>query len=197
MKTNVKAKEHSGRQIALAITGTILGIALILATLEIARRGIILFVANQQRYIVSAEVALLGLFLIEMLARILSFSLRAPERRHLTARFRIVVRTVGYVVVVVSVISILASNSTLGISVGAIAGVVVAFATQNIVGNFLAAIVIFNTRMVRIGEEISVAGIKGIVTDIGLSHTILEVDNDVVYVSNLLMVSSTVRRKKR
>jgi small conductance mechanosensitive channel len=197
MEINAKAKGYSGRQIVTAITGAILGIAFILVTLEIARRGIILFVANQQRYIVSVEVALLGLYLTEMLARISSLSLRAPERKQITARFRIVVRTVGYVVVGVSVISILASNSTLGISVGAVTGVVVAFATQNIVGNFLAAIVIFNTRMVNIGEEISVTGIKGIVTDFGLSHTKLEVDDDVVYVPNLLMISSTVRRKKR
>jgi small-conductance mechanosensitive channel len=107
------------------------------------------------------------------------------------------IRITGYLIAIVSVISILASNPTLGISAGAIAGVVIAFATQNIIGNMLAAMTILNTHMVQIGEEITVSGVKGMVVDINLSHIIVHVDDDVVYVPNTLMVSQTVRRKRR
>jgi small-conductance mechanosensitive channel len=85
----------------------------------------------------------------------------------------------------------------LGISAGAIAGIVIAFATQNLIGNMLAAVLIINTRMVQIGEEITVTDIKGIVADINLSHTIVHVDDDIVYIPNTVMVSNAVRRKKR
>jgi small-conductance mechanosensitive channel len=85
----------------------------------------------------------------------------------------------------------------LGISVGAIVGVVIAFATQNTVGSVIAAVLILNTRMVRIGEEITIGQTKGIVSDINLTHTILSVDDSVFFVPNSLIISSVVQRKKR
>jgi small-conductance mechanosensitive channel len=61
----------------------------------------------------------------------------------------------------------------------------------------VAAVAILNTRMVHIGEEITVSGVKGLVTNINLSHTIIHVDDDVVFIPNSVMVSQAVRRKKR
>ena len=106
------------------------------------------------------------------------------------------IRNNSHLIAIVSVLSILASNPTLGISAGAIAGVVIAFATQNINDNMLAAMTILNTHMVQIGG-ITVSGVKGVVVDINLSHIIVHVDDDVVFIPNTLMVSQTVRRKRR
>ncbi len=197
MKTNNKSSIDSWRGIAFLLAGTLLGIALILVTLEISHRNIIDFVTTQQKYIISVEAALLGVLLTEMLARIASHHLHERANIIFSTRFRIMIRLIGYLIVIISVISILASNPTLGISAGAIAGVVIAFATQNIIGNMLAAVTILNTRMVHIGEEITVSGIKGVVTNINLSHTIVHVDDDVVFIPNSVMVSQAVRRKKR
>lgn len=197
MKTNNKGNASSKRGVIIAITGAISGIALILVTLEIIHRDVIQFVVTQRRYILSVEAVLMGLFLTEMLARVVSHNLRAPERKQLNTSFRLTIRIVGYSVVLVSVVSIISSNPTLGISAGAIAGVIIAFSTQNILLNVFAAIFIMNTRMVRIGEEISVAGVKGIVADIRLSHTIIYVDDDIVYIPNSVMMSNAVRRGKR
>ncbi len=197
MKTNSKSNNDSRRGIFFLLAGTLLGIALILVTLEISHRNIIHFVATQQKYIISAEAALLGVLLTEMLARISSRHLHERANIIFGTRFRIMIRITGYLIVIVSVISILASNPTLGISAGAIAGVVIAFATQNIIGNMLAAVTILNTRMVHIGEEITVSGVKGVVTNINLSHIIIHVDDDVVFIPNSLMVSQAVRRKRR
>ena len=197
MKNNNKSSIDSWRGIIFLLAGTLLGIALILVTLEISHRNIIHFVATQQKYIISAEAALLGVLLTEMLARISSHHLHERANVIFSTRFRIMIRITGYLIVIVSVISILASNPTLGISAGAIAGVVIAFATQNIIGNMLAAVTILNTRMVHIGEEITVSGVKGVVTNINLSHTIIHVEDDVVFIPNSVMVSQAVRRKKR
>lgn len=197
MKINNKSNIYSRRGITFLLTGTLLGITLILATLEISHRNIIHFVATQQKYIISAEAAILGVLLTEMLARIASHHLHERANIIFSTRFRIMVRIIGYLIVVISVISILASNPTLGISAGAIGGVVIAFATQNIIGNMLAAVTIMNTRMVHIGEEITVSGVKGVVTNINLSHTIIHIDDDVVFIPNSVMVSQAVRRKKR
>ena len=144
MNIEQKTKASGRRGIAFTVTSSVLSIALIIATLEIARRNVIPFVADQQRYIVSLEVALLGLFLTEALARIISISLRAPDRKQFSARLRLGIRVIGYSVALVTVISILAANPTLGLSIGAIVGLVIAFATQNIISNVLAAILILN-----------------------------------------------------
>ena len=54
-----------------------------------------------------------------------------------------------------------------------------------------------STRMVRVGEEITVSETKGMVSDINLTHTVLSIEDDVVFVPNSLVVSSIVKRKKR
>jgi small-conductance mechanosensitive channel len=95
------------------------------------------------------------------------------------------------------VVAILSSKPTLGISVGAIVGVVVAFATQSTFASMLATVVLISARMVRAGEEISINQIKGTVLEIGLLYTIVAVENDVAYISNSLMISSIMRRKRR
>jgi small-conductance mechanosensitive channel len=197
MKIKTGRRTHSQRWLVALITSAVLGIALILITREFFIQNIISLSVNQQKYIYSAEAALLGVMLTEMLARTVSHNTHEHERQFFGPRFRIMVRIVGYLTAIVSVISILASNPTLGISAGAIAGIVIAFATQNLIGNMLAAVLIINTRMVQIGEEITVTGVKGKVADINLSHTIVHVEDDVVFIPNTVMVSNAVRRKKR
>jgi small-conductance mechanosensitive channel len=197
MKLINKGHIRSRRWLVISITGAALSIVLILVTLEIIHRNIIPFAVDQQKYILSGEAAVLGVLLTEMLARIISHNMHDREGKNFGARFRIMIRIAGYLVAIVSVISILAANPTLGISAGAIAGVVIAFATQNIIGNMLAAVMILNTRMVQIGEEITVDGVKGVVSDINLSHTIIHIEEDIAFIPNSVMVSHTVRRKKR
>jgi len=197
MKIKTERRAHPRRWLVALIASAVMGIALILITREIFIRNLIPSIVNQQKYIYSAEAAVLGVSLTEMLARVVSHSTHEHERQFFGPRFRIMVRIVGYLTAIVSVILILSSNPTLGISAGAIAGIVIAFATQNLIGNMLAAVLIINTRMVQIGEEITVTDIKGIVADINLSHTIVHVDDDIVYIPNTVMVSNAVRRKKR
>jgi small-conductance mechanosensitive channel len=185
------------RAIAVTFFGSIITILLIIATLEISNRNISTFVVNQLKYILSIESTLLVTFVVEMLARLATLRSLTPQMMEHGMRVRLIVRIIGYSIGFLSVISILASNATLGISVGAIAGVVIAFATQNILGSLLAAILILGTHMVKVGEEITVGQTKGVVSDINLTHIVLSVEDDVVFIPNSLMVSSVVRRKKR
>jgi len=170
---------------------------MILATLEIGHRDIIPFVSNQQKYIIAIEATMLAIFIVEMAVSFITLFLRTPQLIEHGARLRLIVRIIGYFIALMSVISIIASNPTLGISVGAIAGVVIAFATQNIVGNVLAAILILSTQMIKIGEEITVSQTKGIVSDINLTNTVITVEDEIIFIPNSLITSTMVRRKKR
>lgn len=185
------------RPLIITFVGTIGSILLILATLDFIHRNINAFVSSQQKYIIAIEASILAIFLVEMLVRLVGLYFYAPQNVEHGARLRIIVRVVGYFVAVTSVISILASNATLGISVGAIAGVAIAFATQNILGTVIATSLIFSTHIVRVGEEITINQTKGIVTDINLTHTVLSIDDDVVFIPNSLMMANMVRCKKR
>ena len=196
-KVAEKLNVFKKRPIIITSFGAIITILLILATLEVSRRNINTFISSQQKYIIAIEAAILAIFIVEMLVRLVTLRLRAPQMIEHGTRLRLIVRIVGYFIALTSVVSILASNATLGISVGAIAGVVIAFATQNIVGSVMAAVLILSTRMVRVGEEITISQTKGIVSDVNLTHTVLSVDDDVVFIPNSLIISSIVRRKKR
>ena len=191
-----KAGQYQKWWVAAVLT-VILGTSLILVTLEISRRKLIPFVVTQQRYIVSAEAALFGVFLIESLTGIVSRVFGRDDILQNGAHLRALVRIVGYAIALICVISILASNPSLAISIGAVTGVGLIFATQNIMSSVFAAILILLTRMVRVGEEITVSGTTGKVVDIRLTHTILIVEEDIIWVPNSLMVSNTVKRKKR
>jgi hypothetical protein len=85
-------------------SGNPLGIALILVTIEISHRNIIHFVATQQKYIISAEAALLGVLLTEMLARIASYHLHERANIIFSTRFHIMIRLTGYLIEFISVI---------------------------------------------------------------------------------------------
>ena len=185
------------RPIIVTLIGMIATILLILATLEISKRNVSTFVSSQQKYILAIEAVILGIFCVEWLVRLLRLLLPHPQMVQEVARLRLIIRIIGYAIALTAVISILASNPTLGISVGAVAGVALAFATQNILSNVIATILLLSTRMVRVGEEITINQTRGIVSDINLTHTILSIDQDVSFVPNSLMVSSIVQRKKR
>ena len=124
-----KWKSISKRPIIITFVGTIIMILLILVTLEVSHRNINAFVTTQQKYIIAIEAAILATFIIEMLGGLIRLVLPATHMVEQGARLRLMVRIIGYTIALISIISILASNPALGISVGAIAGVVIAFAT--------------------------------------------------------------------
>lgn len=191
-----QARSHR-RSLIVSGIGLALLIALIVATSIISKNGYNQFITKNKDYILSIEIILLVVFFIEALARIATLRLSRFEIPKYSSSIRLIIRIMGYTVGVASVISILASNTALGLSVGAIAGVVIAFATQNIGASILAAIVIIATRMIKIGEEITVNNITGTVGEIALTHTTLSVGDDVVFVPNSVIVTNWVRRKKR
>jgi len=194
----VKKLDDSGRRpIAVTLVGAIIIILLILVTLEVSHRGVNTFVSHQERYIVALEAAVLSILIVEMLGRLAAPPFTALQLGERGIRMRLLVRVVGYSIAFLSVVSILASDATLGISVGAIVGVIIAFAAQSTVGSVVAAVLLFSTRMVRVGEEITVGGTKGMISDITLTHTVLSIDDDVAFIPNSQIMSSVVRRKKR
>jgi small-conductance mechanosensitive channel len=196
-ENNIHHSVSLKKPIFVTITGLVILITLIITTTEIGKRNIIAFVSADQKYILSIEITILVIFFIEAVVKFVVMWSNHTEVALHSASWRLIVRIVGYSLGSVSVISILASNTTLGISVGAIAGVVIAFATQNIASSVLAAILVISTGMIKIGEEITISGTTGTVTGITLTHTVITVGDDVVLIPNSFLMANLVRRKKR
>ena len=73
--------------------------------------------------------------------------------------------------------SYLSQNAAIAASIGTISGLVVGFASQNLLGNMIAGMYIALTRPFKIGDMITVFGNSGKVYDIGLLNCELLMKN--------------------
>jgi len=190
-----KKPESSARGIFIAFLFATLGVASVIITIELSNRGSFPFVTSQRNHLIAAELAVFSIFFVEIIGRLANKRLeRDALRRGMSAR--VIIRTAGYLVVGAAVISILASNSALAISVGTITGVVIGFATQNLFSNMLGGIILVVNRVVRAGDEITFMGNTGRVVEIRLIYTVIDSGDNLVFIPNSAMLTNAVQRKK-
>jgi small-conductance mechanosensitive channel len=77
---------------------------------------------------------------------------------------------------------------------GAVLGLVLGFAAQRTIGNFIAGVLIAFSQPIRLGDEIEVEGVRGIVEEIALTYTWVRLsDGDRLVIPNESLVSESVR----
>ena len=115
-------------------------------------------------------------------------------------RYTILRRSVVAIIVFIGVMSaLLVIPGVRAVAAGilassAVLGIVIGFAAQRTLGNFIAGVMIAFTQPVRIGDEIEVAGAAGVVEEIGLTYTWLKLrDNDRIVIPNEKLASETIR----
>jgi small conductance mechanosensitive channel len=76
----------------------------------------------------------------------------------------------------------------------AVLGIVVGFASQRTLGNFVAGLLIAFTQPVRLGDEVVIENTEGVVEEIGLIYTFVRTDNDDrLVIPNEKLASDTIR----
>jgi small-conductance mechanosensitive channel len=76
----------------------------------------------------------------------------------------------------------------------AVVGLVIGFASQRVIGNAVAGILIALSQPLRIGDEVEVEGVQGVVEEIGLTYTWIRTrDNDRLVVPNQNIASTSIR----
>ena len=76
----------------------------------------------------------------------------------------------------------------------AVIGLVVGFAAQKTLGNFIAGLLIAFSQPVRIGDQVEVDGTAGVVEEIGLTYTFIRTRDDVrLVIPNEKLASDTIR----
>jgi small-conductance mechanosensitive channel len=129
---------------------------------------------------------------------------RPPPRRQLTpeaqTRYRIVRRSITAGIVFVGLLSALLVIPQVRAVAGgllassAVIGIVVGFASQRTLGNFVAGLLIAFTQPVRLGDDVVIEDTEGIVEEIGLIYTFVRTENgDRLVIPNEKLASDTIR----
>jgi len=138
--------------------------------------------------------------LVSLLARLIDWSLqRRPLAPEAATRYRVFRRIVTVVILTVGLFSaLLAIPEVRAVAGGLLAssallGIVIGFAAQRTLGNFVAGILIALAQPVRIGDRVEYDGMPGVVEEIGLTYTFIRaVDRRRIVVPNEKLASDTI-----
>jgi small-conductance mechanosensitive channel len=129
---------------------------------------------------------------------------RRLARRELPAaavtRYRVLRRSVLTLIVFVGLLSaLLVIPQVRAVATGilassAVVGIVVGFAAQRTIGNFIAGLLIAFSQPIRLGDHVEIDGLSGVVEEIGLTYTFIRVaDDDRLVIPNEKIASDTIR----
>jgi small-conductance mechanosensitive channel len=171
-------------------------LAVIIATIELSKVADFKFVADHRNALVSIELALFVIALVELVGQAVVVSFRRRGIEPMGHSIRTSIRGGAYIILTVGIISTLLSNPALAISLGTVIGVIIGFATQSLIGNVAAGMMLAIVRPVQVGDQITIGGSTGRVKEIALIYTILDTQDSVYYVPSIVMFSNIVMKNK-
>jgi small-conductance mechanosensitive channel len=138
---------------------------------------------------------------ITLLARLLDMWLvRRPLAPEAVTRYRVLRRTITVSILVVGFFSALLVIPEVRAVAGgllassAVLGVIIGFASQRTLGNFVAGLLIAITQPVRLGDRVTYGGESGVIEEIGLTYTFIRTaDQARLVVPNEKLASDTIR----
>jgi small-conductance mechanosensitive channel len=138
--------------------------------------------------------------LVSILARAVDWWLsRKSLPPEAETRYRVIRRSITAAILVVGLFSALLVVPQVRVVAGgllassAVLGVIIGFASQQTLGNFIAGLLIAITQPVRIGDRVSYAGEDGTVEEIGLTYTFIRtLDQRRLVVPNNKLASDTI-----
>src|ERR687886_1800665 len=153
--------------------------------------------SHWDRLIVVGVVMLCTLVLARLIDRRMAKRELSPETM---TRYRVVRRSVTTAIVFVGLLSALLVIPQIRAVAGgllassAVVGIVVGFASQRTLGNFVAGLLIAFTQPVRLGDTVTVEDTEGVVEEIGLIYTFVRTENDDrLVIPNEKLASDTIR----
>jgi small-conductance mechanosensitive channel len=138
---------------------------------------------------------------VSIVARVIDWRLgRKPMAPEAVTRYRVLRRTVTMSILVVGFFSaLLVIPQVRAIAGGllassAVLGVIIGFASQRTLGNFVAGLLIAISQPVRLGDRVTYAGEDGVIEEIGLTYTFIRMDDRArLVVPNEKLASDTIR----
>jgi small-conductance mechanosensitive channel len=190
-KASSQTRRRIIEQIAIKkiiVLGIILAIALSVSTLLLKP----LIPEEYLTFLQISQMAIIGYFVIEIIGNAF-YKLSSEYFKDTAKSIKRFIEIAGAIVIIAITISYLSRDPLVAASISTISGLVVGFASQNLIGNIIAGLYLAITRPFKIGDRITVFGDTGIVYDIGLLYSRLLMENgDIVLASNSSMVTTTV-----
>jgi small conductance mechanosensitive channel len=150
-----------------------------------------------QRLIVVGVVMLATIVVARLIDRRISRRDLPPQA---ITRYRVLRRSVTTTIMFVGLLSALLVIPQVRAVAGgllassAVIGIVVGFASQRTLGNFVAGLLIAFTQPLRLGDDVVVENIEGTVEEIGLIYTFVRTENgDRLVIPNEKLASDTIR----
>jgi small-conductance mechanosensitive channel len=143
------------------------------------------------------EIVVIGLIAIA-LERIVTtylsrFAKRANFNPNVANNLALLFRILVLIGAVVTISRVSGLNSDWILSVSAIGGAAVGFASQKTIGNFIAGIFLIAARPFKVGNYVRIGTIEGIVSEITINYTkIVTPSNNVVSISNLQILDRDI-----
>jgi small-conductance mechanosensitive channel len=143
-----------------------------------------------------------GVFLaVSLIARIIDWRLaHRPLPAEAATRYRVLRRSITVSILVIGLFSsLLVIPQVRAIAGGllassAVLGVIIGFASQKTLGNFVAGLLIAISQPIRLGDRVTYADTEGIVEEIGLTYTLIRTrDQSRLVVPNEKLASDTIR----
>jgi small-conductance mechanosensitive channel len=149
-----------------------------------------------QRVFTIGIVLALTVLVARLIDRSLTGANRSPE---VVTRYRVLRRTVSAAIVTIGLLSALLVIPQVRAVAGgllassAILGLIIGFASQRTLGNFVAGVMIAMTQPLRLGDWVAVGGVEGTVEEIGLMYTFIRTeDNARLVIPNEKLASDTI-----
>jgi small conductance mechanosensitive channel len=149
------------------------------------------------RLIVFGVVLLITLAIARLIDRRIARSQLTPEAM---TRYRVLRRSITAMIVFIGLLSALLVIPQVRAVAGgllastAVLGIIVGFASQRTLGNFVAGLLIAFTQPVRLGDDVVVEDTEGIVEEIGLIYTFVRTaKGDRLVIPNEKLASDTIR----
>jgi small-conductance mechanosensitive channel len=180
----------------IIILGIILTISLVISTLLLKP----LIPTEYLVYFQVIQVAIVGYFIVDVISDTAYNIVTAAKQSNQSAKsIRSIIRILSAIVIVAILVSYVSQNPAIAASIGAVTGIVIGFAAQNLIGNMIAGMYLAITRPFIIGDKITIFGNTGTVTDIGLLYCVLLMkDGDIVRApSSLLLTTSIILREEK
>jgi small-conductance mechanosensitive channel len=125
---------------------------------------------------------------------------RKPMPREAVTRYRVLRRGITTSILVIGFFSALLVIPQVRAVAGgllassAVLGVIIGFASQRTLGNFVAGLLIAISQPVRLGDRVTYGGEDGVIEEIGLTYTLIRTRDDArLVVPNEKLVSDTIR----
>ena len=186
---SVMSSEKKQRSLFKSITRMLVVIAVVVIASSLIEQFLEL---RYGPYLKIAVVAVIGYFVINFVANVF-YQLSYDALKKNAEIIRILIRIVGAIIVISIIISYLSEDPIIAASIGTITGIVIGFASQNVIGNLISGLYLAITRPFRIGDKATVFGNTGTIFDIGLLYTRLRNDEGhIILAPNLSMVSTTI-----